>query len=258
MSLIARLLIQPIRLYQRYISPLTPACCRYTPTCSQYAIEALRTHGALKGSWLAFKRILRCNPWGGSGYDPVPPKKEKPASRLLHAATALLCGLLLLCAAQPLRAQRVALKSNALYDLTLSPNLGLELRLARRTTLNLEFTGSVLRKNPVLLGNGLRHVQFAPEVRWWLDGHPFQHHFLGVMGVGALYQLHWDHKQHDGDAAGLGLTYGYNWVLSRHWNIEATAGLGMLWIRDSYHDRTTSYFRPAPLKLGVSFTYIIR
>lgn len=66
------LLILPIRLYQKYISPLTPASCRFTPTCSQYAIEALRKHGPIKGLGLAIWRILRCNPWGGSGYDPVP------------------------------------------------------------------------------------------------------------------------------------------------------------------------------------------
>lgn len=61
-----------VRFYQLCISPLTPAACRYTPTCSQYAIEALRKHGVIKGGWLAVKRILRCHPWGGSGYDPVP------------------------------------------------------------------------------------------------------------------------------------------------------------------------------------------
>ena len=66
------LLIQPIRFYQRYISPLTPATCRFTPTCSQYAILAIRKHGPFKGLALAVWRILRCNPWGGSGYDPVP------------------------------------------------------------------------------------------------------------------------------------------------------------------------------------------
>ena len=49
-----------------------PAACRYTPTCSQYAIEAISKHGAIKGLWLAIKRISRCHPWGGSGYDPVP------------------------------------------------------------------------------------------------------------------------------------------------------------------------------------------
>ncbi|MBR1850278.1 MAG: membrane protein insertion efficiency factor YidD [Bacteroidales bacterium] len=71
-ALATRLLIAPIRFYQMCISPLTPPACRYTPTCSQYAIEAIRKHGPLRGGWLAFKRILRCNPFGGSGYDPVP------------------------------------------------------------------------------------------------------------------------------------------------------------------------------------------
>lgn len=66
------ILILPIRFYQLAISPLTPPACRFTPTCSQYAIEALRKHGPIKGLYLATKRILRCHPWGGSGYDPVP------------------------------------------------------------------------------------------------------------------------------------------------------------------------------------------
>ena len=62
----------PIYIYKVCISPYTPPSCRFVPTCSQYAIEALRKHGPLKGSWLAIRRILRCHPWGGSGYDPVP------------------------------------------------------------------------------------------------------------------------------------------------------------------------------------------
>ena len=66
------LLILPSRFYQKFISPLTPATCRFTPTCSHYAIEAIRKHGPFKGLALAVWRILRCNPWGGSGYDPVP------------------------------------------------------------------------------------------------------------------------------------------------------------------------------------------
>ena len=67
-----RVLILPIRFYQRFISPLTPPACRYTPTCSQYAVEAIRRHGPLRGMWLAIKRICRWHPGGGSGYDPVP------------------------------------------------------------------------------------------------------------------------------------------------------------------------------------------
>jgi putative membrane protein insertion efficiency factor len=65
-------LIAPIRFYQIAISPLLGPSCRYTPTCSEYAKEAIIKYGPFKGLWLAVKRILRCHPWGGSGYDPVP------------------------------------------------------------------------------------------------------------------------------------------------------------------------------------------
>lgn len=66
-----------VRGYRRFISPLLPPTCRYQPTCSQYALEALQVHGAFKGSWLTLKRILRCRPGpgGGCGFDPVPPKR---------------------------------------------------------------------------------------------------------------------------------------------------------------------------------------
>lgn len=70
--MIARLLILVARGWQLGPSLLLPPSCRYSPSCSAYAIEALRRYGAVKGSWLALKRILRCNPWGGCGHDPVP------------------------------------------------------------------------------------------------------------------------------------------------------------------------------------------
>lgn len=70
--LLATLLILPIRFYRMAISPLTPPSCRFTPTCSQYAIEAIGKYGPFKGLYLAVRRVLRCHPWGGSGYDPVP------------------------------------------------------------------------------------------------------------------------------------------------------------------------------------------
>ncbi|MDB5118875.1 MAG: rane protein insertion efficiency factor YidD [Sphingobacteriales bacterium] len=61
-----------IRIYQILLSPLLGASCRFTPTCSQYGIEAIQKHGPFKGGWLTLKRIGRCNPWGGHGHDPVP------------------------------------------------------------------------------------------------------------------------------------------------------------------------------------------
>jgi putative membrane protein insertion efficiency factor len=76
-NILIQIIILPIRFYQLAISPLMPASCRHLPTCSQYAIEALRVHGIFKGSWLAFRRIIRCHPWGTHGFDPVPPKKIK-------------------------------------------------------------------------------------------------------------------------------------------------------------------------------------
>jgi len=72
-----KLPIALIKLYQIFISPLCPGVCRYRPTCSQYMIEAIKTHGIVRGGWLGVKRICRCHPWGGSGYDPVPAKESK-------------------------------------------------------------------------------------------------------------------------------------------------------------------------------------
>lgn len=71
-TILRRIFILPIRFYQLCISPMLPNACRFTPTCSQYAAEAIMKHGIFRGSWLALRRILRCHPWGGSGYDPVP------------------------------------------------------------------------------------------------------------------------------------------------------------------------------------------
>ena len=67
-----KFMLAAIRFYRKYISPARPPCCRFIPTCSQYALEAIEKYGALKGGWLAFKRILRCNPFHKGGYDPVP------------------------------------------------------------------------------------------------------------------------------------------------------------------------------------------
>ena len=72
LHILSWILVQPIRLYQVCISPLLGPSCRFTPTCSEYARQAILKHGPIKGLGLAIWRILRCNPWGGSGYDPVP------------------------------------------------------------------------------------------------------------------------------------------------------------------------------------------
>ena len=72
MTPLAHIVALPVRAYRLIFSPWVGHSCRYQPTCSAYALDALEHHGAFKGSWLAARRILRCNPWGASGYDPVP------------------------------------------------------------------------------------------------------------------------------------------------------------------------------------------
>ena len=78
--MIKKILISPllglVYFYKYVISPHTARSCRYTPSCSEYSIEAFKTHGPIKGSYLSIKRIFSCNPWGGCGYDPVPNKKN--------------------------------------------------------------------------------------------------------------------------------------------------------------------------------------
>ncbi len=73
--ILSTILIIPVKFYQLFISPVLPQTCRHVPTCSNYTIEALKVHGPIKGGWLSMKRIAKCNPWGTSGYDPVPPKR---------------------------------------------------------------------------------------------------------------------------------------------------------------------------------------
>lgn len=76
MTFAARILSLPVKAYRLIFSPWVGHNCRYQPTCSAYALEALEKHGAIKGGWLAARRILRCHPWGKSGYDPVPARKD--------------------------------------------------------------------------------------------------------------------------------------------------------------------------------------
>ena len=79
---VASVLLLPIRFYRKWISPALPPTCRFTPSCSAYAVEALTTHGALRGVWLTVRRLLRCGPWHPGGYDPVPERRPRQAEPL--------------------------------------------------------------------------------------------------------------------------------------------------------------------------------
>ncbi|WP_363322887.1 membrane protein insertion efficiency factor YidD [uncultured Sunxiuqinia sp.] len=76
------LLLLPVYFYKYAISPLTPASCRHVPTCSQYAVDAVKIHGPFKGFWLAVRRISKCHPWGTHGYDPVPDRDQIKVKKL--------------------------------------------------------------------------------------------------------------------------------------------------------------------------------
>jgi uncharacterized protein len=75
MTPLAHILALPVRAYRLFLSPWVGHGCRYQPTCSAYALEALARHGGIRGGWLTLRRILRCHPWGGHGHDPVPPAR---------------------------------------------------------------------------------------------------------------------------------------------------------------------------------------
>ncbi|HEX2301145.1 MAG TPA: membrane protein insertion efficiency factor YidD [Pseudonocardiaceae bacterium] len=83
-SLLTRLPIVLLRGYQRWVSPALPPTCRFYPTCSAYAIEALQVHGLLRGSWLTVRRLVRCAPWHPGGVDPVPPRHSRSARKNLE------------------------------------------------------------------------------------------------------------------------------------------------------------------------------
>jgi putative membrane protein insertion efficiency factor len=82
----ARVLLFLVTGYRRFLSPLIGPTCRFTPTCSTYAMKALRTHGALRGSWLTLRRLARCHPFHPGGYDPVPPPSHHRAEHGVHPA----------------------------------------------------------------------------------------------------------------------------------------------------------------------------
>ena len=77
--LLRRLALAPVFVYRYVISPFTPAACRFQPTCSAYAVEAVERHGVFRGGALTLRRLARCHPWGGKGYDPVPSPADPPA-----------------------------------------------------------------------------------------------------------------------------------------------------------------------------------
>ena len=148
---------------------------------------------------------------------------------------------------QMVNAQRVALKSNLIDWATLSPNLAVEMRLNQRLTLDISAAA-----NPFSL-------------RYWFN-RPMARHFMGISLLGGLYNVKFKEHLYEGDIWAAGLTYGYAFVLSRHWNMEATLGIGMAKLRAfDYREGeekpatpNLSKWSPVPIRLGLSFSYIFK
>ena len=185
------------------------------------------------------------------------------AKHFLHNICQCMLALALACSCMPAAAQRVGLKTNALYWAAATPNLGLEFRLNRHLTLNLEGAFNNLKAGSV----DTRLETASGEMRYWFSARPQAGHFVGLMGTAGNYNILLKHTRHDGDAIGGGLTYGYSFVLGRHWSLETTVGAGMLRLREKrYNEKTEEAPRTpnrnrwtaAPLKAGVTFVYLIR
>lgn len=131
----------------------------------------------------------------------------------------------------------VGIKTNALYWATVTPNLGVEVRLAPKWTLEAEvglnpFTG---KNDDNSFGKSIKHFRLHPEVRYWFC-EAFHRHFLGlhvpylIYNVSDIDLLGTENERHQGWGTGVGLSYGYSWVVGKHWNIEATVGVGYLYL----------------------------
>lgn len=159
-------------------------------------------------------------------------------------------------------AQRVALKTNALYWLASTPNLGAEFRVNRHVTFNFEAAYNRIK----VFNIDTKGAVINPEVRYWFSARPQAGHFLGIAGIGADYNFRHKGKRYKGDLYGGGLTYGYSFVLSRHWSLEATAGVGIAHLQGKKYakdekepqEANVKEWKFIPVKAGVSFVYIIK
>lgn len=173
------------------------------------------------------------------------------------AGAALMC----LCS-QAAFAQRIALKTNLLYWATLSPNIELETRLSPKFTGSIAVTGNAAKIKEYEPGL----IAVEPELRYWFE-RPMARHFIGVAGMYADYDIKWKNMRHEGDAVGAGLTYGFDFVLGRRWNIELSMAAGAARIREfKYNTKTEAKpenpnntgWKPAVLRAGITLSYILK
>lgn len=167
------------------------------------------------------------------------------------------------------KAQMLTVKTNVALDAIKAPNLGLEMTTGNHTALSL----SVFYADNPLIANDSRVSAIQPEWKYYFSGRALHSHYIGIGAIGADYKIHWKNKNYDGNAVGLGLTFGYVWNISKRWNIDFHAGLGAITYKqkeyydgDNYEDyaidgkelaNSKGYYL-LPTDFGISLAYIIR
>lgn len=201
----------------------------------------------------------------------------KTSVRLLHSRLSLLLvALAMALFSLPGRAQNVGIKSNLLYDATLSPNLGVEIGLAPKWTLDISGNFNLWSVN----GHKWRHWLAQPEARYWFCQR-FAGHFLGFHAIGLQYNAgnldlpfkflgtdfrNLKDRRYEGWGVGAGVAYGYAWPIARHWNIEAEFGFGWIWTRNDVYPcaecgtrlqkgKVHNYVGPTKLALNLEYVF---
>lgn len=184
-----------------------------------------------------------------------------PGNHRAHLFSGVLLLFLLLFLPNNTQAQRVAIKTNLTDWMTASPNLSVEFAISSRFTLDLSGTATPFRYKPDFY---FRHIRLQPELRYWLLT-PLSRHYVGFTAFYSTYDVGYKKRGYFGDSYAAGLTYGYNWILSRRWNFELSAGLGAIHYRLARYTPGTAHPEPndagwivAPVKLGIAFVYILK
>ncbi|MCM1349275.1 MAG: DUF3575 domain-containing protein [Firmicutes bacterium] len=181
-----------------------------------------------------------------------------------HKLLKLLLLIVALSMGSPCVAQRVALKSNVIDWLLISPNLSMEARISPRITLDFGVAVNPFDKIPYGSDIKLRNFRINPEVRYWFN-RPMAKHFVGFALSGGSYNLELKEHCYNGDFFAAGFTYGYALVLSKYWNVEFTAGIGLAKLHgfDYRKDEEKPYepnnhkWIPVPIRAGVTFSYML-
>lgn len=184
-----------------------------------------------------------------------------PGNHRAHLFSGVLLLFLLLFLPNNAQAQRVAIKTNLTDWMTASPNLSVEFAISSRFTLDLSGTATPFKYKPDFY---FRHIRLQPELRYWLLT-PLSRHYIGFTAFYSTYDVGYKKRGYFGDSYAAGLTYGYNWILSRRWNFELSAGLGAIHYRLARYTPGTAHPEPndagwivAPVKLGIAFVYILK